>query len=50
MKLGFGLLVGTKLADDGKVSDGSRVHGEDVGQCIQAFALPIIELIIVDEV
>ena len=49
MKPRFGLAVGTKLAVS-KVSDHPRVRGEDVGQCIQAFALPAAELIDIDNV
>ena len=49
MKLGFDLAVGMELVDD-KASDRPRVRGEDVGQCVQAFALPAAELIVLDEV
>jgi hypothetical protein len=49
VKLAFGPAVGTELADD-KASDRPRVRGEDVGQCVQAFALPSAELVILDEV
>jgi hypothetical protein len=49
VKLAFGLAVGTELADD-RASNRPRVRGEDVGQCIQAFALPSAELVVLDEV
>ena len=49
MKPGFGLAVGTEPADS-KVSDRPRVHGEDVGQCLQALPLPTVELVIDNEV
>ena len=49
MKLGFSLAVGMESAD-GKASDWRSVCGEDVGQCIQKIAIPIAELVVIEEV
>ena len=49
MQLGFGLVVGTELADS-KASDHPRVRGKDVGQCVQALLLLAAELVVDDEV
>jgi hypothetical protein len=49
IKLGSTLAVGTKLARD-KASDWAMVPAEDLGQCVQAFAIAMAELVDIDEV
>ena len=49
IKLGSVLGVGTELAHS-KASGWAKVTAEDLGECIQAFAIAMAELVGVDEV
>jgi hypothetical protein len=49
IKLGSVLAVRAELARD-KAFDWAKVPAEDLGQCIQAFAIAMVELLDVDEV
>ena len=49
VKLGSVLAVGTELAHF-KASGWAKVTADDLGECIQAFAIAIAELVSVDKV
>ena len=49
VKLGSVLAIGMELAHD-KTSDWAMVTAEDLGECIQAFAIAMAELVGVEEV
>ena len=49
VKLGSVLAIGTELARD-KASDWAMVTAKDLGPCVQAFAIVMVELLHIDEV